>query len=417
LYGLSLIVTVGAMFSKEFCFTIPLAMILYEFLFINGPEYRRANRWALMIPFLCTLPIIPLLLLKPVAAMTPTARIAKTASTHEEQAPSFLSRLDRISRTETEISRKDYFLTQINVLRTYVRLLFWPSKQNIDYDYPITKKFLGIPTVLSAVLLASLLIFAFAIRKRWPLITFGILWFFLTLSVESTVIPIGYVINEHRLYLPMAGWAVAISSILTGLFKSRNALWAVFLLILLSLSFATLRRNTVWKDEITLWEDTSSKSPQKARPVTNLGIAYKDAQQYDKAIMTLLRAIDLDPNNAVAYTAMAFCHRYRGDPPEKEEELLKKAIALNPYYSLAHFGLGYYYHSKGFPDKAIPHYENALLLDPQSESIYKNLAVAYAQNNKLQKINVLIRMLDDQGMEFMAARLRSFFEPKTKKPY
>ena len=37
------------------------------------------------------------------------------------------------------------------------------------------------------------------------MIAFGIIWFFVTLSVESSVIPISDVIFEHRLYLAIVG--------------------------------------------------------------------------------------------------------------------------------------------------------------------------------------------------------------------
>jgi hypothetical protein len=40
----------------------------------------------------------------------------------------------------------------------------------------------------------------------------AIAWFFLTLSVESSVIPISDVMFEHRVYLPSAGAAIALGT-------------------------------------------------------------------------------------------------------------------------------------------------------------------------------------------------------------
>ncbi len=42
------------------------------------------------------------------------------------------------------------------------------------------------------------------------LIAFGILWFFITLSVESSIIPIAMVIDEYRIYLPSVGFFIAL---------------------------------------------------------------------------------------------------------------------------------------------------------------------------------------------------------------
>jgi len=44
------------------------------------------------------------------------------------------------------------------------------------------------------------------------LIAFGIIWFFLALSVESSFIPIEDVIFEHRLYLPSIGTFIAFTA-------------------------------------------------------------------------------------------------------------------------------------------------------------------------------------------------------------
>jgi len=54
----------------------------------------------------------------------------------------------------------------------------------------------------------------FYYRKNYPqtrIITFGVLWFFITLSTESSIIPIIDVIFEHRVYLPSIGMLTAIT--------------------------------------------------------------------------------------------------------------------------------------------------------------------------------------------------------------
>jgi hypothetical protein len=37
----------------------------------------------------------------------------------------------------------------------------------------------------------------------------------------------------------------------------------------------TVTRNVDWKDEVSLWKDTVKKSPNKARPHNNFGLALK----------------------------------------------------------------------------------------------------------------------------------------------
>ncbi len=154
----------------------------------------------------------------------------------------------------------DYLFTQFRVIVTYLRLLFWPSGQNLLYDYPIYQSFFAPPVLLSFLFLAALfgaavyliyrsrqsctgLIGSSAVSLRsdaamqedtplnpplprgedkggcYPhyspihysrLIGFGILWFFITLSVESSIIPIPMVIDEYRVYLPSVGFFLAL---------------------------------------------------------------------------------------------------------------------------------------------------------------------------------------------------------------
>ncbi len=110
------------------------------------------------------------------------------------------------------------------------------------------------------------------------IVSFGIGWFFLALSVESSVIPIVDVIYEHRAYLPSVGLFVASATLLVGALRagriarvqggrrcspvSRSSL---------VLGSSTLQRNAVWASAVTLWSDTAAKSPRKRRPHLNLG--------------------------------------------------------------------------------------------------------------------------------------------------
>ncbi|MFC1510308.1 tetratricopeptide repeat protein [Candidatus Omnitrophota bacterium] len=352
------------------------------------------------IPFLCTMIIIPFFLLT-TTPTTPTAVVLKADTTASNNPQSLFNNIRNLTQTGVTISQKNYFLTQFNVLHTYTRLLIWPSNQNIDYDYPITNNVFNFSFIISTLFLLTLFIFAWGLKNKFRMISFGIFWFFLTLSIESSIIPSEIVINEHRLYLPMVGFSFAAATILVYIFKKRWLLHIVSSIILICFSFATIQRNAIWKDEISLWKDAHKKSPYKTRPLTNLGIAYKDNKDFDKAIENLSKAIILDPNNATAYTHLAFCYRYKGNVL-KEVELLKKAIAINPTYALAYFGLAYHYHREGNLKNAIKYYEIALSLDPNFEAIYKNLAIAYKKNNNPEKINTLINKLTNQGNKHMA---------------
>ncbi len=153
------------------------------------------------------------------------------------------------------MSRWDYFMTEMRVITTYIRLIFLPINQNLDYDYPIYRSFITPPVLLSFLFLVFLLGVAvyllIKVRKAETnskklevnseksedkrqnigtderqkgdysrLFAFGILWFFITLSVESSIIPIDDVIFEHRVYLPSVGFFTAITAVVFFVAKS-----------------------------------------------------------------------------------------------------------------------------------------------------------------------------------------------------
>ena len=65
----------------------------------------------------------------------------------------------------------------------------------------------------------------------------------------------------------------------------------VFILVIGLLAVGAYSRNRVWTDEVDLWTDSVQKSPRKARPYVNLGFAYLNSGDYDKAL-------EIDPEGA-----------------------------------------------------------------------------------------------------------------------
>ena len=147
----------------------------------------------ILVPFLLTLLIIPLTML-----------FTESVISQEIQ---------RIMRQgPAGISPMHYFLTQFRVMVTYIRLVFLPLNQNLDYDYPVFKSIFEFPVLISFIFLATILFFAKRLFSKYRLISFSIFWFFLTLLPESSFLPIKDVIFEHRLYLPLVGYSIFLVS-------------------------------------------------------------------------------------------------------------------------------------------------------------------------------------------------------------
>jgi protein O-mannosyl-transferase len=291
-YIASLGMAVIAMFTKEITITLPLMVLLYEVYFFKT---KKGVKLIKLMPFFITLLIIPLTML-----------ICKSVNIMEMRVT---------TETITPIPPLQYLFTQFRVMVTYIRLLFLPINQNLDYDYAISKTLIHLPTLASLLFLTGILIIAKRISDRYKLISFSIFWFFLTLLPESSVIPIKDVIFEHRLYLPMVGYSLFLASGLYYLFKGKQLklVAAILFMFVILYSMITYERNKVWRDQITLWDDVAHKSPNKERPYNNRGNAYQIKGDLDRAISDYNKAIKINPNYADAYNNRGNVYKIKGD--------------------------------------------------------------------------------------------------------
>ena len=336
----SLLSTVFAMKTKENAFTLPIVILIYEFFFFTGRTKTRVLR---LLPWLLSLVIIPY------------------------SVPSSL--------VIPEVPKEAYLFTQFRVILTYIRLLFVPIHQNLDYDYPVYHSFF-VPQVVFPFLL-HLAVLGFGVylfyRSRLTipdlrLSSFGIFWFFITLSVESSIIALQMIICEYRVYLPSIGWVMAITTSLwiasekleSRFPKLRGKVILVLVFVVILFSALTFARNAVWRDEVRMWEDVISKSPNKARGHLNLGVALGKQGRYEEAI-----------------------REFQNDPKAR------------PYQAKAHNGLGMIYNDQGRLDDAIKEYQTALTINPKDANVHSNLGIVYQRKH----------LLDDASREFRAALL------------
>jgi len=336
-YVLSLIFAVMSMFTKENSITLPVMIILCEFYFFRPDKF---NSWKHIIPFLFLLPIVPIIL------STPQPKSVNTGGC--------------------------YFLTQFRVIITYIRLLFIPLNQNLNYDYPVANSLFNFPSLISFGFLVAIMISAIRVFLKYRLISFGILWFFLTLSPDSSFVPLDDVIFEHRLYLPMVGFSLFLVSFIYYFFKHKSlkAMVTVLLIVISCYSLLTYRRNSIWKDELTLWNDVVHKSPKKARPYISRGNAYHQQGNFIQAVSDYTQAIAINPNYAEAYYNRGIVYDKQGNFIQAISDYTR-AIVINPNYVEAYYNRGIVYDKQGNFIQAISDYTQAIAANSSyAESFY-----------------------------------------------
>ncbi len=272
-------------------------------------------------------------------------------------------------------------LSEARALVHYVSLIALPlpARLNVDYDFAVSRSLLDPMTTLPAVLLVFAAIgFAFWGTRRYRFLSFAILWFFVNLAVESTVIPVDLVF-EHRLYLPSIGLiAVGAGVVYRGLAPMHKYAAPVGLtLIAVLFGTWTYDRNQVWTDPVLLWSDNALKSPEKARVHGNLGKAYLDAERYRDAARSFETAIRLDPTLIGAYTNLAVIQIDHLQDYEKATEYLNAALALNPDVPDAYLNLGVIALNTGQLPQAVELFNRVIELDPSNPVAHYNLAACY----------------------------------------
>ena len=257
-----------ALFSKQTAATLPLALVLIELVFFRRLSARAwastlaaAAGLALLAAWLVSLPALDLV---------------------------------GLTRESDKLGRLDYLATQMQVLWRYIGLFFLFGEQRFEYAIDVADGFSAPLSWLAAAGHLGLVALGAALWRRQPLVAFGILFYYLAHAVESSFLPIIDVAFEHRTYLPNAGLAIAVASVLSAL-AARLTRWhagaLLALAILAVLGAETWQRNRLWADPIAFLTRDAELSPESQRAWTSLGKELLRAQRFEEGLKALDRAM------------------------------------------------------------------------------------------------------------------------------
>jgi tetratricopeptide (TPR) repeat protein len=402
-YFSAIIATCLAMYSKEIAFTLPITLCVYEFIFFKGKCLKRVGY---LIPFILTMLIIPLTIL------------SMESVWREFGEP---ENIVGPMRARSNLPRYDYFLTEITVIVTYLRLVFFPVNQNLWYDYPIYSSVFKPQVILSGIFLFSILFLGGYllykaifqernVKPEFRLISFGIFLFFISISVESSFIPIMNVIEEHRMYLPSVGIFTAVTVLLFVLKDHYRITFKKVILccstVVILLSLLTYTRNAVWQDEVTLWQDVTKKAPLNYIAHGNLAQALFKKGQYNEAMDSVKKALDLpqcEKNTRINYLMfLAVLYQEKGELYEVlkvmnycRDELTRLNVQNDKQSKLfreeSHYRLGILYIKHKKYHEALEQLRECILLNPRNARAFNNIGVAYIFLNRYNEAETQIQ--------------------------
>ncbi|MFH1825334.1 MAG: tetratricopeptide repeat protein [Candidatus Firestonebacteria bacterium] len=350
-----------ALLSKEMAITLPLVLFSSEFIFKKKCEKKH------YIGFLIVIAIYFIIR---------TTVLGGLVSAHQTGILS-----------QQNFPQRIFIVFQ--VLGHYLKLLFWPYPLTPDYsDFPLGNSLFKLDVFIPLILIVVLLFIAYRFKDKQKIISFSIIWFFITILPVSNIISIGTLIGERFLYLP----SISLSILAIWIYpKFRNFGNTVLLVlgsvILIIFGMITFSRNYDWKDNFSLWNVVLKYQPDNVRANYNLGEYYESLKENDKALQHYEKSVEYYPQanwhpdrnsilmvkEKISNIYYGLCLKcYKDKDYKKSLEYCLKAISHNESKVESYVMLGNNYFQLNDIAKALESYKKALQINPDQFEAKEN---------------------------------------------
>lgn len=249
---------------------------------------------------------------------------------------------------------------------------YHPYPDSSSWDLPLYYQLCLIVPVL-------LLAIAFYYRNKSRLLTFGLLYFIVSVLPVIQLIPIGSTTYAERYsYLPYFG-LFALLGLLAPLFQTeaRKRLALIGLAAYVGvLSTVTFQRSGVWGNALTLWEDVIEKYPEDFMGYYMRGNHWMRADNYDNALADYSLAIERNHRYHSIWFNIGVAEALRGNP-EKAVLAYTEALKRSENYPPALLNRGILYFGAGVNELAMNDFTAALSTDPNNVEALTHRAVLY----------------------------------------
>lgn len=397
------VATAAGVFSKESAVVLPGVIVLYELAF-HFSEKRTRLRFVLLGCAATSLPI---------AAMLVQRALVLAASPAAE-----------FPFVDNPIAGASFWtgrLTAIKVLARYLWLAIWPAKLSADYSYseiPLARGSLADWTAWITIAIAVCLVASLWKRSR-PAFFFACFSFLNLLPASNLLFPIGTIMAERLLYLPLAGLLACLAlAVDSALSRSGQARLAPVIIGLITAGFGirTWVRNIDWKDDLTMAKASVQTSPGsfKVHGLLASSLFQSDPANIDRVIAEANRSLaileslpdELDvpaPWNQAAAYYLAKGDSLRGAstrPYQQAVRIALRSIAIEqasrlarnrthgthepepPIAAESYRTLASAYLRTGDAGQALSAATHARMIDPANVEVYGEIADAYLAQSR-----------------------------------
>lgn len=362
----------AAITSKELGFLLPAVLVLQEtYTYFTTKKYSFPSRgkWTALLS----------VIVLAVVMWAFRSTITESAASHEMWA---------------EVSAGDRMATALRTTMEYIGMHVFPISLSADYwvsEVPIAN-FGDLMVWLSILVILGLTGLSFYLRKKWPVFSWGILFFFMMLlPVSNFLFAAGFLKAERILYIPSIGLIIVIASLLLRLGQMKQGkipALGIAALLVVFFSVKTWSRGQAWKNNFTLAEATLRTSPDSPRFNNIMGLELKARKQKEEALVFFEKAVQSNPQHVPALVNLGLAYRNAGRY-EEAAAILERALDLNPNTLATYVNLMSVYRSLNDNQKNLQVAKKALKRYPQSAPIVWNAANAYQLMGDMQQADEL----------------------------
>jgi tetratricopeptide (TPR) repeat protein len=320
------------------------------------------------------------------------------------------------------VSAYRYWITQPLVTVHYFVSFFLPLWLSADTDRQALRSLwsaAGLAGVGFVLGLAGAAWWCARDRKTRP-IAFGILWFLAGLA-PTAVVPLAEVENDHRMFLPFVGLALAVCQAAALLWERapRGRAWqaagaASMACLLAGYAAGTYQRNRVWHSEESLWLDVTEKSPRNGRGLMNYGLTQMEKGEIPRALDFFQRAAVFTPDYAFLEINLGIATAALDRDAEAEAHF-QRALALAPNDSVGRIYYARWLKTRGRIPECASTLLQALERNPRDPDARYLLMQVYAEQQnwgelKPVALETLKLFRDDRTSLEYLAKERAFQE-------
>ena len=378
LYVFSLVSFLVSLLAKEMAVTLPFIVLCIDYLFLSKCDIKQVLRNFIRIHlgFFVMLAIYFLM-------RNYVAGVSVVVS-------EVLSSPRNFSYGTNPLWR---FFTVIKIFVIYIRLLVFPYNLNADYFFPAANSLFEPIVLIGIVLLVFLIYYGLKNKCSNPAISFSVFWFFITALPISNIFPQGNIFADRYMYMPSVGYCIGIGclffwfsnqNIRTDVINWKKAVYVLFILLVIALGRVSFVRSKVWNNDISLWYDAVTKTPDSYVAHTNLAHGYYLRGFFEKGIEEANKSIKLRPYHYQPFYILAHIYMEMGDM-ERAIDAFKTSIKKAPEVGEPYHGLAVAYGKNGQYDKAIEMGLLALEKNPYFAAALYNLGKSYTEAGYLDK--------------------------------